>query len=372
MTNLELFYFTGKCLTLDEHPGFREEVIEKIADDSFDWEKFAALCSSHLILPVIYLKFQSHHILEFLPDEVLEFLKEIYDLNRTRNTQILKQLQEVTGILNKGNIYPVYLKGAGHLLDGLYADIGERMMGDIDLLVPEKDFLLSARLLENEGYAMAGPCYMEIEKLKHYPGLLKPGAPAHLEIHRLPVAEAYQSWFNPEIIDRDKKTGSSLNGCYVLSDQHNIIHNFIHSQLDHEGNIYGIVSFRDLYDLYLLSKRFPAEQTLPEIKSKRKAISYFVFAGKAFGLPGKFYPTGNFSSWLFSKKHDLNQSSKAFYLTYRTILYIKNRVLIGVTRQIIQAFYSKKMRQSVINRISDPHYVRESLKTYKDFFSRNK
>ena len=372
MTNPELFYFTGKCLTLEEHPGFREEIIEMITHDSIDWEKLIALCSNHLILPVIYIKFKSQDILKYLPEEVSDFLKEIYGLNLTRNHQILKQLKEVTDILNNGNIYPIYLKGAGHLLDGLYSDIGERMMGDIDLLVPEKDYLLSAKLLENKGYSMEGPCYMDIATMKHYPGLLKPGAPAHLEIHRLPVSKDLQSWFNAELIDTEKKTVSSTEGCFTLSDKHNIIHNFIHSQLDHEGHTYGIVSFRDLYDLYLLSKRLEVKETLAQIRTKQKAIAYFVFAGKAFGLPGKLYPTGNFSSWLFSKKHDLNLRSKAFYLTYRTFLYIKNRVIIGVTRQIIQSIYSRKMRKSVIDRISNPQYLRASLTTYKSFFSRKK
>ena len=371
MTNLEMFYFTGKCLTLDEHPGLRGEIIEQISDDYFDWEKFVALCSSHLILPVIYLKFRSRHILEFLPDEVLEFLREIYELNRTRNNQIIKQLHEVTGILNNANVYPVFLKGAGHLLDGLYSDVGERMMGDIDFLVPEKDFILSAKLLENDGYSMAGPCYMEIEKLKHYPGLLKAGSPAHLEIHRLPVSEDQQKWFNTELIDTEKRTVQSLEGCFVLSYKHSIIHNFIHSQLGHEGHSYGIVSFRDLYDLYLLSKRSRVEQTLPEIKCKQKAIAYFTFAGNAFGLPGKFYPTGNFSSWVFTKKHDLNRSSKAFYLTSRTIIFIIQRIFRVIT-QIMQSFYSRRMRQYFISRFSNRQYYTSLLHSYKGFFTRNK
>lgn len=373
MTNLEMFYFTGRCLTLEEHPGLKEEIIEMIAADAIDWKKFVALCSNHLILPAIYVKFKSQEIIEYLPEEVSDFLKEIYELNLARNNQILKQLQEVTGILNKGNVYPVFLKGAGHLLDGLYSDIGERMMGDIDFLVPEKDYLLSAKLLENEGYSMAGEFYGEdIGRLKHYPGLLKPGAPAHLEIHRLPVVEAYQSWFNPEIVDRDKKTVSSLKGCFVLADKHNIIHNFIHSQLGHSGHLNGIVGFRELYDFYLLSKRTEVKQTIPDIKPKQKAIAYFVFAGKAFGLSGMFYPTSNLSSWIFTKKHDLNYRSKAFYYTYRTIIYITKRIIIGFTGQIIKSFYSGKMRQSVFKRLSDRRYLRDHLDSHKSFLSRNK
>ena len=55
-------------------------------------------------------------------------LKEIYDLNRESNQQILRQIDDITAILNKENIQPVFLKGTANLLDGLYSDLGERMM----------------------------------------------------------------------------------------------------------------------------------------------------------------------------------------------------------------------------------------------------
>jgi hypothetical protein len=377
MTNSELFYFTGKCLTINDHPEFREEIIEKIAADSFDWEKFIELCSNNLILPVIYLKFKSHEILEYLPEEVSEFLKEIYDLNHERNTQIRKQLQEITVILNNGNIYPIYLKGAGHLLNGLYAYLGERMMVDIDLLVPEKEYIKAAQLMESEGYSVSGEFVGEFdnefygedaESLKHYPPLVKEGSPAHIEIHRLAVEADCQSWFNSELIDTEKKSVSILKGCFVLSDKHNIIHNFIHSQLGHEGHIYGIVSLRDLYDLYLLSKRFEVQQTLQCIKPKQKAIAYFAFADKALGLNMQLFQCGNFSSWIFIKKHDLNLSSKNFYFGYRAIIYFIQRVIIGFTGQIIKSFYSRKMRYWVIKRLTNRQYVMAHLQSYKSFF----
>ena len=60
MTKKEMFYFIGKCLTIEEHQGFRQEIIDKINADSIDWQQFVVFCSDHLILPVIYLKFQAH------------------------------------------------------------------------------------------------------------------------------------------------------------------------------------------------------------------------------------------------------------------------------------------------------------------------
>jgi hypothetical protein len=55
MTNLEMFYFAGKFLSIDEHAEFREVIIKMISDDELDWSHFVSLCSNHLILPVIYL-----------------------------------------------------------------------------------------------------------------------------------------------------------------------------------------------------------------------------------------------------------------------------------------------------------------------------
>ena len=38
------------------------------------------------------------------------------------------------------NISPIFLKGTGNILEGLYEDVGERMVGDIDFLFSEEDF----------------------------------------------------------------------------------------------------------------------------------------------------------------------------------------------------------------------------------------
>jgi hypothetical protein len=357
---------------LDEDPAFGKILIEKITTDTIDWRKFVTLCSNHLILPLIYLKFKSHDILTYLPEELAEHLKDIYNLNLARNNQILEQLKEITTILNRNNIYPTFLKGSGNLLDQLYADNGERILGDIDFLVSKKDYLATAKLLEEEGYAIFIPLYTEIDHLKHYPRISKPGYPAVLEIHQLPVTERFHSWFNSEIIYLEKKPVKSLPGCFVLSDKHNIILNFIHCQLDHDGHRYGVVSFRDLYDLYLLSTRTSLPEAINSIKTKKKAISYFAFARKAFGLNETFFPDSNFSAWLFTKKHDLNHQSVIFYHTHRTIVYIFHRIVIGFPRQIIQSFYSKEARKSVINRLSNRNWYRESLHTYYTFFVREK
>jgi hypothetical protein len=374
MTNKEIFYFTGKCLTINKHAGFRDEIIKLIAADSVDWEKFVAFCSNHLILPAIYLKFKSNGIIDYLPEELSVHLKDIYDLNLSRNIQILKQLQEITEILNNSNILPIYLKGAGNLLDGLYSDLGERIMGDIDFLVPENDFLLAVQLLQNSGYSYSSdhPAYLDAKDRMHFPGLYKEDVPAIVEIHHTPVDLTYQRWFNSEMIEMEKRTVSTLQGCYVLSDKHNIILNFIHGQLHHGAHSSGIVSFRDLYDFNMLSKRFEPRLTLPDIKTKQKAIAYFLFAGKAFGQPEKFYPTKNLSFRILSKKHELNLSSSTFYHGYRYVVFFTHQIFVKYIGQIFDSFHSRQVRQSLYRRLSSRQWYIDHIHHYTRFFTGNK
>jgi hypothetical protein len=372
MTNKELFYFTGKCLALDDHPEFAEEIIHMSQSEAINWGAFVKLCSSHLILPAIYLKFLSYGIINHLPQELAEFLKDIYDLNLERNKKIIDQLQSLTQTLNAHEIYPIFLKGTAHLLDHLYSDQGERMIGDIDFLVGEKDYLRAVAILKNDGYATDSPVYVDVETLKHYPCLSKPGEVTHIEIHRIPVAKDYSSWFNSEIINQEKKQVSALCGCFVLSDKHKVIHNFIHAQLGHKGHLNGIVSFRDLYDVYLLSQRSEIKQALDNIKSKSKAIAYFVFTQKAFSLKEEIYPEANLSSHLFLKKHDLNISSRVFYHTYRYTVYFGQRILIGYVGQAVKSFYSKKTRKSVLRRLTNRGWYKAHFDSYRAFFSPQK
>lgn len=370
MTNKDLFYFIGKCLMLEEDPSNSKEITVKIELNLIDWQKFVNQCSNHLVLPSIYLKFKSHGILAHLPVELAEYLHDIYSLNLERNRQILNQLGEITALLNRNDIFPLFLKGSGNLIDGIYGDQGERMMGDIDFLVPEKDYLSTAKLLEDDGYRMTVPYYQDVKGLKHYPRIIKNGSPAAVEIHRLPVTDLYRSWFGADMVDRDKRPAPLLLGAFVLSDEHKIILNFIHGQLDHEGHLYGIVSFRDLYDLYLFSRRTSLNESLKNMQSTRKAVAYFALTRKAFGLDSHFFSRNNLSARLLSKRHELNMRSKIFYFGYRSFVYLFNRVIIGITSQIIQSFYKKEIRRSVFARMSDLTWYRASLHSYVSFFKR--
>ena len=368
MTNLEMFYFVGRCLSIDEHPEFREEIIQKISDDEIEWAQFVSLCNNHLILPVIYLKFKAHKLIEHLPVELAEFLKEIYNLNVARNEQILLQIKDILKLLNANEIYPTFLKGTGNLLDGLYSDVGERMIGDIDFLVPEKDYLKAAKILENEGYIKNPNFVSDSLNPKHYPSLFKVGVPATVEVHRLIVPQRYGKMFNSETIDKKKIVVYREDYCFVLSDFHNTILNFIHSQLSHGGYLNGIVSYRDIYDLYLISRRIEIQSVICSIQHKRKAISYFLFAGRALNLPIYFYPKVSILFEIFYLKHSLNHASTVFYNTNRIILFLYNKIFHIYFKILFQSIFSQEMRQTVTNCLSRKQWYIDQYNNFCDFF----
>jgi hypothetical protein len=389
LTCKDLFYFTGQCLSLDEHPEFREQIIEFLADanlqhanwnlepetrniqdSSFIIQDFVQLCSDHLIIPVIYLKFKKHGILDLLPEELGHTFQTIYELNRERNQQILKQIDELTAVLNSENIQPVFLKGTANLLDGLYSDLGERLIGDIDFLVSENDYLRTATILEACGYGHHETIsYVDFTSRKHYPALHKNGAPADVEIHRIVVSDRYVASINSEAVLRDKKPISGKHGIYVPSDAHKLTHTFAHDQLEDWGNAYKQAGFRAMYDLYLLSKRITGSLLNDQIRYRKQAISWLVISQRVLGLPGRFHPVETGSAKWFCLKYNLSLS---FTATYNAYNFLKKLIFLIVHRYVggfLKAIFLKKERQYLIRRLSNAIWYQEHWEHYKSYFS---
>ncbi len=362
---ISVIYFIGQCLTLDEHPTFRETIITQFSDPDYDWNTFIWTCSNHLVLPVIYLKFKKHDLLGYLPEVLAQHLEEIYTLNRSRNEQIILQVKEINVTLKRADISPLFMKGTGNLIDGIYGDIGERIIGDIDFLVPEADFLTAAELFQKEGYAMCIPTNIRSDQKRyhHYPRLWKENVIADIEIHRQPVIKKYEAGFSADLVLQSKKVVANYSGCYVPCDEHKIIHNFVHSQLTNAGHRLGVVSLRDIYDLYLLSKRADLTTVLPQTQSPQKALAYFEIANLLLGLPisDKKSLTSKFFLW----KHRLNLSSPIFNRTNRIFWMISWVVVNGFFKQIKEVIIYKDERNLLLKNLMNKNWYAIHFKFYK-------
>ncbi len=102
MKQSELFKIACKCLLLDENPGLKKGIKDKFISGEVDLDRFVYLCSNHLVLPVIYLRLKNAELLEIFPDDYANHLKEIYEVNKKRNREILLQIDETSSQLKKG------------------------------------------------------------------------------------------------------------------------------------------------------------------------------------------------------------------------------------------------------------------------------
>ncbi len=367
-----MFYFAGRCLALDETPEFEKEVIYRCNYDLIDWEEFVFLCSNHLILPAIYFKFVTHNLTSHLPLEVTDHLQKIFEINRQRNYGIVSQIKKITKVLAKNNIHPVFLKGAANLLDNLYTDIGERILGDIDFLVKEEEYLTAASLLKQEGYANVNdtPKHIIVENQKHYPRLVHPDFEAVVEIHRIPVDKPYLKMFNSRIIDEEKKSIKLIPNCWVPSDSHKMIHIFVHSQLCDKGFLYGNISLRNTYDLLLLSNRFSPEKMFSQIKQQSKARAYFSLSWFVLGINKSFCSKTNLAYRFLYYLHILNLKSSLLYHIYRSIIFMVERLFVGYISVLVKAIFLRNERMALRRRLTDPQWYKSHLELYTNFIKR--
>jgi len=240
-------------------------------------------------------------------------------------------------------------------------------LGDIDLLVEEGELLKAAKLLEKSGYRIHSEYFVEVDQSKHFPPLVKDHWPAHVELHRLPVSDDYLYELASENVNNEKRKTAKGNDCYIFSYKHSIIHNFIHSQLEHEGFVYGISSLRDLYDLHLLSKKHDLSELIPEIRERKKAKLYFLFASQLLNTQTNFTDRGLFCSFHL-KRFMLNYRSDSFFIVHRFMLYIIRRLLFSYIHQFVMVFFSQKTRKSVFQRLKKPQWYLAHLKSYRNIF----
>ena len=288
--------------------------------------------------------------------------------NRKRNTEILQQIEEISTKLQKANIKPIYLKGTANLMDGLYSDIGERMIGDIDFLVQEKDYLKTAELILELGYINEFVTYDDFQIMKHYPRLYRTNVPADVEIHRIPVREDYTKHFNTELLFHNKKAIKNRNNTFVSSNENKLIHTFIHSQLSNKGHQRKTVGLRDLYDTQLLLKRVDAESVLPKIEENKKARQFFEYVNYLFISERNQVSSEEKLPNKFAAKHQWFFNHPSWHRIYLNLIDFYKLIIITYLWRIMRAPFQKSSFNYLKARLSDPKWYKKHFNGLKKSF----
>lgn len=330
------------------------------------WEQVVWVSTSELVFPALYLQLKRAGLLPELPADLVEYMEEFTSMNRERNSQIIDQAIEITALLVQHEISPVFLKGTAHLLDGLYEDIGERMVGDIDLLVPESQMVITAEILIKNGYeplAEYDPKYFKIGK--HYPRLANYARTAAVEVHRQIILFPYCKAIDIDSIVKEGKQPNSESLANVPGNRHQIIQNILNVQVNDFGYYYGIFSLRQGYDLLLLSGRLDPLVVVKEFGryfhrlNANLAITNWVLSDPS-NLPYKH----TWQAKLFISRIMLHLKYPRTENISKVFLYYLMR-LSNYPRQLILSTYDKDARNWLLTRLSDPKRYLQHFKSYR-------
>jgi hypothetical protein len=370
MNHNELFHFAGRCLSLENHPEFMEDVISAFEEEKVDYLNLVKLCSDHLILPALYLQLNKNNLMYLFPDDLASHIKDLYDLNCERNRQILQQIDEICAVLAKHGIEHLFMKGTGCLLSNVYADIGERMIGDIDMLVEEKNYLKTAELIMQLGYRNDRPLpvYYDFMTLMHYPRLYRTDVPADIEIHRLIVPNKYGKKFNSEIVFGNKQTIADRANCFAPSLTHLVIHNFIHNQLIHKCYRFKIRSLRDMFDIYRLSPAIDFQEVMEQVEEKKKACAYFYIIGLVFNTRFHCNQFGISNGQRYDAVLRFFWNHSRLHLFYIRLLKLHDLLFKRYLLMIMSLPFSKRNRQYVFNRLKNKQWYRIHFNGLRRYF----
>lgn len=364
----ELFYFAGRCLSLDAAPELCEPVYNALSSRKISCQALIRFCDRQMVLPSVYRKLKRHGLTELFPAELRDHLEDVYLLNRERNLAILRQVNDLNAILAGGGIHPVYLKGTAHLLDGLYEDAGERLIGDIDFLVEEGSYLEAAGLLMRSGYKNPLQVYWEVSALKHFYPLHHDDMPSTVDIHRTPVEVRHSCDLSADMIFVRMKEIRGLENCFVPCDEHKIIHNFIHDQLSDRGWRFRTVSLRSAYDLHLLSGRVKPETLLSQIRRPEKAGAYFSYCAGAMGSGSRLNGTESGTARRYRALCDLSLKHPGIS-TFHRKCYLFTALIFGTyLRSVFRAVYRRESRRYLLSRLTAPGWCRTHLSELKRKF----
>ena len=347
MNYKETLFFVAKCLTISSDKKNKQEIETQLKTTEVDWDAVVKVSTGHFVFPALYCNLKRADFLHYLPEELVNYMLHITDLNRDRNQQIIDQAKEINELLLSNNITPIFLKGTGNLLEGLYDDIGERMVGDIDFIVSEDDFLKTVTTLKNSNYNTIKESETERSFHWHYPALVNPKRIGALEIHKRILKKDYNYLldFSKLKIDLIKKSG-----VHFLSTENKILNailpKIINDNLYHSQNI----SMRTMYDVYLIAQK---EEYTISIKNKSIFKKFNNFSGcikMVFGNPKSIKAVENKSLQNFKYRYllRLNNSRKVKIISQVKDYYIKQKDRFSILKL---SFIDKEYRNYALKRI---------------------
>ena len=95
-------------MTISLEDNNRQEIEKQLKTTEIDWGAVVKVSTAHYVFPALYCNLKRTDFLNYLPLELVSYMKHIADINRERNKQIISQAQEINSLLLDNNIKVSY------------------------------------------------------------------------------------------------------------------------------------------------------------------------------------------------------------------------------------------------------------------------
>ena len=323
------------------------EILNGIEINIINFDNLIKLASRHLMLPALFFNINKKNLSYLFPKDFVEYIKNIYSINKARNTVLLKEAKELSELLYKNNINHIFLKGTALLLSNIFEDIGERMIGDIDFIIQHKDEQKVEKVLEKNNYFTRTNIVnlYRVFKPKHLPRMVNKNKTIAIEPHLELLSAKNRFVFNSKkLINAFKektKTIKTPNKSFLFD------HCIYALQISDKGFIKSYHSHRSIYDIYKLD----CKNSLA-VKNIKKDI----FIKHFFQTIVKFK--------IFDINIKTTLLSSYFEKLFRFLVIIHSRFFsFRIPNTIIKLFFDKELRKRALNKISS-HYYNKTLLNY--------
>jgi hypothetical protein len=151
--------------------------------DDFDWDYLLNNARRNVVSPLLY--FCQKEEKESFPKNFFKELEKNYYHTLARNILIWEEIKPILKSLEEKKIEVILLKGIA-LGVTIYPSVGFRPMGDVDILIKDKDIFKINETMNSLGYFPAdiSPHDIELGKTEYLTTLCYPGRKLSLHIHR--------------------------------------------------------------------------------------------------------------------------------------------------------------------------------------------
>ena len=355
MTYKETLFFVGKCLTIT-HEKHNKKIIEnQLKSGNIDWDNVVKLSTSHYVFPALYCNLKRAGFLHYLPNDLVEFMKHITDLNRERNQQIIEQAKEINDLLLANNITPIFLKGTGNLLEGLYEDIAERMVGDIDFLIKKEHCEPAFKLLEKNGYNHK---ISELfEDHRHLPRITNSNKIAAIEIHKEILKKEKSHFFNYTKLN---KSFLKIDNYTLLSSVDQIKLSVFSKLINDNRYILKNISLKNAYDVFLLGNTLQSKTNIEDINLSKELNAGLKLYTTLLSLPINIIFSSTPKSQIYLNKcllqlePNLKNKIKKSFLKF----YLRFRFRISI---LYKSFFNKSFFLFTLSRVTDINWWKKNI-----------